>query len=251
MSFLGLFGGNSSSSSSTNQPIANIGNGSDGSGLLPSLLNPSQSTPSNTNAPPINLSIASSGSGAVTPSVNVVPTSNISANDALGPILSNVNTGGALILNQTDQGVVKSAFDFADDALNSASTSNYNSLQFAGAVLGNYATQTASNEQDILAAINQSSTLQAQQAQGVIGGLGNLTTSLVSKLSDAQTATLAFFGQQTQQLQDATTNAIGVASAGDQASVVNGLNTLQGTFIKVAIGVGVVVVAMAYILRKH
>ncbi len=273
---MGLFGGGNSSSANINQPTVTIGGPSgygqgsgyyDEWGIWNSAGNDQAPAPVSPFSDTNTFGISTSGAGStVSATSNKVNTSNIdnSGSSSSGAIISNVNVGGSL--NLTDFGATHDALAFAGQTIDQAGNlisegvgsafkfadnSYTNALKFASGVAQGYALQTAEQEKTSFAAVQQAQTQSYNLVQGTISGIGNLLSSSISNLKDSNAAALAFFGDETAQLQKATTQAIDTVALRTSSENAQGLAGLQDTFTKVAIGMGVVIVAIAFFMSKH
>lgn len=248
--------------------------------------NPGEVTGYGGYAPATPISITSSGKGSnITPTVNIVPTSNIDlglgGNE--GFVLSNSTVAGPINITSTDMGAIDSAFNaiggafggalnFADQqadaayaaiqgatggALNFAAGANnaaYTAIQGATSGAFNFADQLIGEYGDLVEYNNQQWTAQFENVQenfaGVVGGLGNTVTRLIGELGTQSTAALDYVTASNAQLQAATVGAINTVALRNQSSEAQGFDKLQDTLIKLGAGVAVVVIAAAFILKK-
>lgn len=242
-------------------------------------------------APATPISIVSSGKGTnITPTVNVVTTSNIDlglgGNE--GFVLSNSNVNGSIVVSDMGaidasyraiEGATGGAFQFADvqagrayDAIGGAYTG---ALQFADAQTGRAfdAVEGATSGAfrlidealdannalvgaygDLVEYNNQQWISQFENVQenfrGVVGGLGNTLSNVIGRLGEQSTEALAFVQQGNAQLQAATVGAINTVALKNQSSEAQAFDKLQDTLVKLGAGLAVVLVVAAVMVKK-
>lgn len=257
MALFGLFGGNTASSASNPESTGYTGAG-----------------------PPITTSIAATGKGStVSATTNNVSTSNLdlSKNTGNPVLLSNVSVGGPLVL--TDPGAIAfgshaidvasevtgkslstaadliaggvgSALKLADNALTGALKSKDEDLRFASGLSKGYADTIQAAVQQNYGAIRETFDKSLHLVEGTISGLGNSLSSAVETIAKQNRDALNFFGQETAQLQGATVKAIDTVALRTSSESAQGLAGLQSTFIKVAAGMGAVIVVISYFMSR-
>lgn len=170
---------------------------------------------------------------------------------ALNVIAGTVGTMGKLADNVQNNAfdLTGRAFDFATGAGASAfklvNETTTDALKFAAGVTKGYADQFS----ELQAGANNITTDALKFARESDNANFELIARTVGQLGQSQMAALNFFGTETDKLQSATVNAIDTVALRTSSESAQGLDSLQKTFVKIAVGLGVVVVAVAFISR--